>query len=366
MLGDDARGPGATTFAPAGAEPFSVALVLDDGAPIAAGVTLSSAGFIARFDAAGAPDTSFDGDGLVYRPALMAATGALNDGCLGRRADGTLLLGTWDVDAVHVTAFDAAGVLVPGFGEASSTLSLTDADLGVGDAFAPKILIDSQDRAFVVTSTLNDTRIIRITSGGVPDPAFGTAGMVTVPTILTLAADIDDQDRFLLAGFATGQRALARVLPDGQLDTTWSTDGIATAGSDEFDEVIPLPGGRAAAVSSNGVNATVNVFDATGALDPSFSDDGLLTLAPRALQLAWIGGDLIAAAGTGESFDVYRIGPDGALVDSFGGDGIASISFGPMTAFIGDVAVDDLGRLVLAGGHLFNGDYATALARMWM
>lgn len=123
--------------------------------------------------------------------------------------------------------------------------------------------------------------VLQFLSDGTPDDLFGTNGRTDVSFgsggDQCLGAAVDGSGRILLAGQGNGQPALARLLPDGSLDSTFSDDGKFTidlnggAGTHYFTRILVLPDGRILAAgcdySSNGGDFFLAVFlapDATG------------------------------------------------------------------------------------------------------
>jgi len=123
-----------------------------------------------------------------------------------------------------------------------------------------------------------------------------------------------------------------RTVPVGQLDPTFSGDGIATAGL-VTHELTP-EAGSAAAVQPDG-----KVLVA-----------GYATIRP--------GGD--------QDFAVYRYLPDGALDPTFGTGGKVTVDFGSVAEAANAVALQADGKIVLAGWTQLPGDsaFGFALARL--
>lgn len=133
-------------------------------------------------------------------------------------------------------------VFDPTFGGGSGT---TTVSFSFGDDLPTAVVIDSQDRivvagTFEVTPTDFDYAVLRLRSDGTLDPGFGSGtGKRGIPFDLgpTLKLDqanavaIGNDGRILVAGVAFDsaiQRArigLARLLPDGQYDTTFCNGG---------------------------------------------------------------------------------------------------------------------------------------------
>ncbi len=156
----------------------------------------------------------------------------------------------------------------------------------------------------------------------------------------------------------------------GDLDTSFGDDGRVTTsfggGGDFAADVVVQPDGRIVVAGSTGAGGVSDFALArylpNGSLDRSFSDDGMVTTAfpdgaggtgasGIALQPD---GRIVAAGGAGE-FAVVRYNADGTLDTAFSGDGLQTVDVGSYESSASDVAVDALGRIVLVGtGHTFD------------
>lgn len=199
--------------------------------------------------------------------------------------------------------------------------------------------IDAEGRIYAFGSGLaaggvrtdQDRYVVRLTADGVLDPDWGTAGLASfdVPqgtlvdeTSPTLGLNDNQRHGFVLAdgsvisaGYTNvagrNQVVLAKFTSDGALDTTFSADGIARVG--------PFPNGMAeaygAAIQTSGDAATGFVTTGYGRLDVESQTDTDL--------------DLVS----------FRFTPDGEFDDTWGVSG----------AFVHDTsAAEDRGRYTLA------------------
>jgi uncharacterized delta-60 repeat protein len=169
----------------------------------------------------------------------------------------------------------------------------------------------------------------------------------------------------------------ATALP-GDLDDTFSGDGIATAfpAGSVATAVAVDPKGRivvAGYTIEGGVDVVAARFRPGGGLDASFANAGRIRLdlggQDFAFDLAVDDGGGIAIAGrrttsSGERGFVVRLGPRGGLTRSFGGDGVAAISFGKTFQAANAVAFTPNDRIVV-GGYSSNGTQSrSAFARL--
>jgi uncharacterized delta-60 repeat protein len=204
---------------------------------------------------------------------------------------------------------------------ADGTLDASFGDGGTVRAeFGTKIAIDSRDRILAAGGRDGEFGLTRYEPDGTLDSSFGDGGTVLTPFPWTAAAPtsivIDSEERIAVAGVTiarSGPRydwALARYLPDGALDRTFSGDGRAIT---DFRK-----------------SATLNSV----ALD---SRD----------RIVGVGG---VHTGRGVEFAVARYRRDGGLDPSFGPNGYVRTDFGRIEAGATPVAIDSRGRIVAAGG----------------
>ncbi len=240
----------------------------------------------------------------------------------------------------------------------------------------------------------------------VPDPTFGTGGIVTTP-IGPTAGDEDaayamaiepSSGKIVLAGTSEGgdEFAVARYNANGSLDTSFSTDGIVTtdisgpiamtSGADEGRAVVIQPDGKIvvagfadAIPSSDGLGADFALvrYNADGSLDTNadadpgtdFGGDGKVTTTVGAFDSAAYAlarqadGKLVAAgqssAGSHFDFALVRYNGDGTLDTNadadpgthFDTDGEATTDFAGVSAndAANAVAIQSDGKIVAAG-----------------
>jgi uncharacterized delta-60 repeat protein len=176
---------------------------------------------------------------------------------------------------------------------------------------------------------------------------------------------------------------LARYRPGGNLDDTFSGDGIRTldlgAGNEGAEDVAVQQDGRIVAVGytegAGGTDFAIARFRLGGALDPGFAGDGIKTTDfAGGLQEAYgvvlqENGKIVAAGytddaeGTEADFLVTRYEVDGSLDQSFSGDGKKATDFGPGDDVAYDVAVQPDGAIVVVGSSSNGATLDFAIAR---
>lgn len=153
-------------------------------------------------------------------------------------------------------------------------------------------------------------RVSRLTDDGTLDATFGSSGSTMLDFLVgvdignlredqTIALALQPDGRILVAGSTPRggtdwDFVVARLNSDGALDRTFSDDGIATVdynlpGGDSDDRLGAMTldaQGRVVlagvAPSGTGLNAAVARLRSDGSLDPTFSDDGRAVVAPTA------------------------------------------------------------------------------------
>ncbi len=302
--------------------------------------------FIARFNADGSPDTGFDFDGQVT--VDFAGRG---DGCnaLALQADGKIVAVGTSTDTTPnadfaVARVNADGSLDPTFGAGTGT-ALVPFDLGGNNSDTAGAVTMQADGKILVAGWAvvapgnYDFAVVRLLPDGTRDTTFNSTGRVTVAfdfpsTDGVDQADaimVDDAGRIVLGGVAETQPssfgfALARLLPNGQLDHNFSADGRATI---DFD-----------------LGATMSELSYQSIL----TRDGKIVMVGQA--------DAGSGSTTNGDVAIARVLPDGSPDATFGIGGKVVVPFDQVTNG-GDVATgvveDAAGRLVVVGASVVDG-----------
>ena len=168
---------------------------------------------------------------------------------------------------------------------------------------------------------------------------------------------------------------LARYLPDGTLDASFSGDGMVTTsfgGSDERATAIAIQQDRRIVVAAASgprrgpYRWAVARYLPGGALDRSFAGDGRLTMSFGSKGDDWANGlalqpdGRIVVVGMAEtaarsSFGLARYLPDGTLDASFASDGKRRTSFGSLGEQAEGVVIQGGGKIVVAGNRWVEG-----------
>jgi uncharacterized delta-60 repeat protein len=179
---------------------------------------------------------------------------------------------------------------------------------------------------------------------------------------------------------------VARYLPDGTLDTSFSGDGIAIAhfgspGCAAANSLALQPDGKIVVVGVQGCNARHEKFALArylqnGHIDTSFSGDGKVTSSFKAGDCDVASGAAVQADGrivvvgqagcaTPWAWAVARYLPNGHIDSSFSGDGKIRTDFSPTLDIARGVLVQPDARIVVVGqsGMVENDNGRFALAR---
>jgi uncharacterized delta-60 repeat protein len=199
---------------------------------------------------------------------------------------------------------------------------------------------------------------------GDTDPSFGTGGIVQTTIGSAAIADgiaLQSDGKILLAGWSYPEGlALARYAPDGALDSSFGTGGVATGLEVAAHGVALQADGKIVVAGRLSDSAFALVrYAADGALDTSFGQGGV-TIGPpgEAEALAIQPNGRIVVAGYGpdperadlQTFTLARFDSDGSRDLGFGSSGVVRTSIG-LAASAFAVALQPDGRIVVAGGN---------------
>ena len=318
--------------------------------------------------AAGDLDPSFSGDGIVTSTHAYQGSGG---GPMGIDSRGRIVVSSTG----YIERYMPNGTADKSFS-------------GDGQAKSPcggiqSIAIDAHDRIVVAGYAANpaDLRhdvfaVGRLTVNGSPDPSFSGDGCLLTP-IGGRASDeafgvtLDPTGRIVASGTSIKWNpfgaafAVARYMPDGSPDTSFSGDGQLQT---RFANVSYSRGGDIALDSRGRIvvsgladdRSAVARYGPRGGLVRSFSGDGMVTTAmgskssyPGLVAIddsdrIVVGGNAYLAGSSSSDVALARYTPNGALDPSFSGDGKAFTSFGRTRNGASGVAIDDQGRIVVS------------------
>lgn len=227
-----------------------------------------------------------------------------------------------------------------------------------------------------------DFIVIRLNSNGDFDPTFGTGGIVFTDFFNSYddasAVAIQTDGKIVVAGSSSvggfGDVAIARYLPNGDLDTTFDGDGKVVLNSfpgqvgDSLLSLAIQPDGKIVGGGSVETDFLLTRFNLDGSLDTGFGTGGIVITnsVPFTDDVRDVvvlqDGKILAAGGSGRCA-VTRYNSNGLLDSSFAAGGIFAANPGYYTQCSGLVVQPD-GKLVLAGESAPGTQFNSLLMRL--
>ncbi|HYV91298.1 MAG TPA: T9SS type A sorting domain-containing protein [Chitinophagales bacterium] len=335
---------------------------------------------LARYNANGSLDNTFDSDGKV----ITDLSGVSNDYGKAVAIDDNekiivagyslinfgfdFSLARYNSDGSLDVSFDADGITTTAIGSFD--------DVGYAVAIQPdgSILVAGSTSNSITT----DIALVRYQSNGAPDNTFGTNGIVTTDLSGTddvgYGIAVQSDGKILVAGStkvgSANNFVLVRYNANGTLDNSFSTDGFVTASfaGDDIAYGIALQsdgkavlGGTSTGGGGTGKFALAR-FNTSGVLDNTFSSDGLLSLSIGSTCVAYSlaiqpDGKILEAGLSGDNpnqqFAVVRVNTDGSIDNTFSSDGKTTTDIGNGEDDGNSIAIQPDGKIVVAG---FSGD----------
>ena len=340
----------------------------------AAGTFGTSAIAVARFDATGAPDPTFNGTGQV-----TTDIGAFHDGAVQvlLQADGKIIVvgrTATDIDAsdsdIVVVRYNGDGTLDGTFG--SGGIATTDLGVAIDTPFAGALQADG--KVLVVggaesTGTPSDAFVIRYASDGTIDGTFGTGGVVTLDfggrNDEARAVLVRPDGKIVVAGtsfngplFSDGGVAtLTRLDAMGTPDSSFGSGGSVVVADDTinlFNAVLQQPDGKLVTLGATGtlgVTFRLFRFSEAGSPDGAFLGAAVpffvTNVNPDSLALAPDGKFLVSGFST-PGFQVARMKADGSVDTGFGIAGAINDTVGVVST--SQSVVVEPGLDILVGG----------------
>ncbi len=244
-----------------------------------------------------------------------------------------------------------------------------------------------------VRNSQSDFGVVRLLENGALDTTFGTDGQVSLETTQQeVAADVEvlSDGKVLVTGIQVSgtqgdpnRLALYRFLANGDLDNSFGTGGqvfrsVGVAGTPSAMAVDSAGRILVGGIISDGVNGSFALFRflSDGQVDQGFGILGVRSTAFDGGQavirdLALLGDGRIVAVGSTGSASAGQVAlarylADGRLDESFGNAGTHTVSFGTAVDQGGSIALDPMGRLVVAGtaGETAGSSPKVGLARL--
>lgn len=344
---------------------------------------------VARLTTDGLLDTSFDSDGIQTfgfgETDSTTGSGTRSHAVAVDSADRVLVAGvsqnfaSRDIAVARLTPDGSLDASFDGDGRVTTQFGLSGNENG-----SDIVAWQSDGKSILVGSSYSsgDMVAVRYNDDGTLDASFGNAGVVIIDFGSSVdrawSVAVDSAGRILVGGSTrqdgTGDDfAVARLMPDGSLDTSFAGDGKQTIDFASITET-----GLSVAVDSadrvlmsgysyqgaTGYDFAVARLTVGGLLDTSFggggkqtidfaSTDFLGSMAVDSADRVLLGG-YSNQAGTDYDFAVARLTAGGFPDTSFAGDGKQTVDFGSSNDRAYSVAVDSAGR-ILVGGYSSQG-----------
>ncbi len=267
---------------------------------------------IARYNANGTPDSGFGAGGKVTTDFGVSSPQSDRATALVVQPDGKILAAGHTLEVAPndhynfaLARYNPSGTPDPAFGSGGKVTTTPPAGSGQAYALAlqpdGKIVAAGSDTSsyFSLPATSN-MLLVRYTTLGAPDAAFGTGGMVSLDfaagsdAVRGLAIQTDG--KIVVVGWGDsngGDFGLARYLPDGALDPLFGSGGKVTTdilgGYDQANAVAIQPDGKivvagtAREVPCNAYyifcagSFAVTRYNSNGTLDTGFGKGGKVT-----------------------------------------------------------------------------------------
>jgi uncharacterized delta-60 repeat protein len=371
-----------------------------DGRIVAAG-RKGRAFAVARYTPDGRLDRSFGTGGKAVTPFHLARArerAALRGaGGVAFAADGKIVAAGGIGSDFALARYLPNGRLDPTFGSGGKVVT----DVGarphgyIGFYWqhgANALAIQPDGKVITAGAGPRDFALVRYTEAGQLDPSFGGGGIVLTDfgspgersEDYALAVALQSDGKIVAAGWGRGSDfALARYLPDGQLDPTFGSGGkvVTPVPGEDFSTAYALaiqPDGKLIAAGWGGtfpISSPVVVrYTPSGSLDPSFGGGGIAgggydsgayaALLDRQGRIVLAGDVNYGVYGGTPSHPTYhdafyvalsRLTPVGRFDTTFGRRGTALTLF-PLShdLVVTAVALQPTGKLVAAGGSWRN------------
>jgi uncharacterized delta-60 repeat protein len=389
----DGDGKVVTPIAPAAQDVAQGLIIQPDGKAVLVGSRNLSNYDIAmvRYNADGALDATFDGDGISLIELGNSADKAQD---VAIQPDGKILAAGYSFDGTRINAtvarYNPTGTLDASFGSEGVATAPVGNDSSVARSILVqpdgKIVVGGQSGAAFATT---DFLLVRFNADGTLDSGFGAAGIMKFP--IGTNADIIQEialqpdGKIVAAGYSVVnsvyQTAIARVGTDGTLDSGFGNGGKiltqATFGDNLAQSVGIQPDGKIVVAGSGLTNTDSYLeffllrYDSSGALDNTFDGDGIVTtdIDPSSDEQAFAlalqtDGKLVVAGISGVSLALVRYNANGSLDTSFDSDGkVTTLPDNFEYAVIQDLVIQPDGKLVAAAYGSFTNKAQSILAR---
>jgi uncharacterized delta-60 repeat protein len=277
------------------------AVIQDDGKIIAAGNSNNGSNddfAIARYNMNGTLDSTFGTNGIVITPIGTSDDAALS--VISQKDKKIIAAGYSDKAKYRVFAivrYNIDGTLDKTFGENG----IVTTPVGTSDDVAYSSTLQTDGKIVVAGYSYypskydDDYKMVRLNPDGTLDNSFGKNGIITSAKTSNEefnSVAIQKDGKIVTAGYLdSGDNALfaiTRFNPDGTLDNTFGTDGIATkhfdTSSDDYAKSIKVQSNGKIVVAGYTIHNifksafAIARYNPNGSLDNTFGENGINTL----------------------------------------------------------------------------------------
>lgn len=376
-----------TDVLPTGDDRIASLAVQPDGKIVAAGP-----GGLARYNADGSLDGSFNGSGTIALPFVLSDLALQADGkiVVGGQQNGDFMLRRYNANGSLDSTFSGDGIATTDFKNGSR-------DEVTAIALAPP---DSSGQQKIIAVGFYDTgwaaseqwTVLRYNANGTLDNSFDGDGKLTTSfskgksKAIANSVVVQPDGKILVVGDAVAGNgffdfALARYNPNGTPDASFGASGKVTtdfyARSDQAFAVALQPDGKIVVAGKADSLSASNQFaiaryNANGTLDASFDGDGKVALLEPAFGIfgkftglsIQADGRIVAAGGYWYTV-VARFTVSGSVDTSFDGDGWRVFELGPeANVHNRGLAMQSDGKILVGGAAGSSTGENFALARL--
>jgi len=331
---------------------------------------------LARYNADGSLDPSFDGDGKITTHLGDMSDGRDGAGAVAiQPADGKIIaagvayrngtgrdfaLARYNPDGSLDTAFGVEGKVTTDFNGQGEEIS--------GIALMP-------DGRIVAAGTTafksNMFAVVRYTFDGSLDTGFGMGGrVVTGSQYLATAVALQSDGKIVVVGtdlFGFISFLLVRYNPDGSLDSSFGVGGIVVTMGGDFDvwrSVALQSDGRIVVAGGDVLFTILGRYNANGSLDTSFGGTGIVVNGfsnnrdsdAFAVAIQPSNGRIVSAGSVStdypdSDFALVRCLADGSIDSTFGSGGQVTTDFPGGADSCNALAIQADGKTVAVGGN---------------